>query len=431
MTGSSLMLLALAPMVPLTAQNHGTSGAKPGPVRSSARSPSLRPDPTSLEVTGSHGTTRRITLLRRTGDGPLVPLVPLAQAIGGTVARDSGWVVLDTPAGRFRFLPGTPLVDTGDDVRGLPAPSMARGDTVFIPLAFVADVLADPDRQSWHWSPAAALLAAGRAPAPLVNRPARTTAGAEARTRYPDGLRPGHHVTIDPGHGGTDPGSPGIFFPQGVQEKDVTLAIGLQVRAVLQKRGVTVTMTRSTDTLISLFDRAPDYCRINCDLFVSLHVNSLEKRPGYTKMRGFETYFLSEARTADAARVAKMENSALRYDLPSKQTAPGGLNFILKDLQTNEFLRESARAAALVQSHLAEVQSGVNGGVKQAEFAVLTTARRPAILVEMGYGTNPQDARLLTTRTGQRALAGAIADAVVGYLREVDRETGDSAAAGH
>ncbi len=125
-----------------------------------------------------------------------------------------------------------------------------------------------------------------------------------------------------------------------------------------------------------------------------------------------------------------MENSALRYDVPSKQQAPNGLNFILKDLQTNEFLRESARAAALVQSHLAEVQSGVNGGVKQAEFAVLTTARRPAILVEMGYGTNPQDARLLTTGSGQHALAGAIADAIVGYLREVDRETSDSAPAG-
>ncbi len=215
MIGASLVLLAMAPMVTLAAQSHGTASRKPVPARSAARAASRRPDPTSLEVTARHGGTRRIALLRRRGDGPLVPLAPLAQAIGGTVVRDSGWVVLDTPAGHFRFLPGTPLVDTGDDVRVLPARSLARGDTVFVPLAFVADVLADPDRQAWHWSPSSALLAAGPAPAPLVNRPARTTVGAEARTRFPDGLRPGHHVTIDPGHGGTDPGSPGIYFPPG------------------------------------------------------------------------------------------------------------------------------------------------------------------------------------------------------------------------
>ncbi len=420
MIGTSLLALALVPMVPLSAQARAAA-----PVTAARSRPAA-----TLRINGPHGPAQRIALVRRGGVGPLVPLPPLARAIGGTVARDSDWVVLDTPAGHFRFLPGMPLVDTGDEVRALPAPALAHGDTLLVPLAFVADVLADPDRQAWHWSPDSALLVAGPAPAPLVNRPERTTVGAEERSRFPDGLRPGHHVTLDPGHGGTDPGSPGIFFPRGVQEKDVTLAIGLLVRADLQKRGVIVTMTRTTDTVISLYDRAPDFCRANCDLFVSLHVNSLEKHTGYTRVRGFETYFLSEARTADAARVAKMENSALRYDLPSKQTAPGGLNFILKDLQTNEFLRESARAAALVQSHLGEVQSGVDGGVKQAEFAVLTTARRPAILVEMGYGTNREDARLLTTRTGQRALAGAIADAIVGYLREVDRETGDSASAG-
>ena len=90
----------------------------------------------------------------------------------------------------------------------------------------------------------------------------------------------------------------------------------------------------------------------------------------------------------------------------------GGLDFILKDLQLNEHLRESARVAELVQKGLKSVHTGDDRGVKQAGFMVLTTARRPAILVEMGYSTNPLDGRFLTTRSSQRALASSIADAV-------------------
>jgi len=222
-----------------------------------------------------------------------------------------------------------------------------------------------------------------------------------------------------------------MFFPNGLKEKDVTLAVSLRLRDELQKRGVRVTMTRTTDTLINLAHRAPRYCRNDCDLFVSIHVNSLDKRAGFTRVRGFETFFLAEARTEDAARVARMENDAIRYELPSEENSKAtGLDFILKDLQTNEFLRESARAAQLVQSHLREVHDGLDRGVKQAGFAVLTTSRRPAVLIELGYSTNPDDARLMTTRTGQESLASAIADAVDTYLREFDRKTSDSVGAG-
>jgi N-acetylmuramoyl-L-alanine amidase len=203
--------------------------------------------------------------------------------------------------------------------------------------------------------------------------------------------------------------------------------VSLLLRDELERRGVRVTMTRTTDTLINLGRRAPRYCGTECDLFVSVHVNSLDPRAGYTQVRGFETYFLADAKTADAARVARMENEAIRFDLPEEPT-PGldRLEYILKDLQTNEYLRESARAAELVQSHLREVQSGGDRGVKQAGFAVLSTARRPAILVELGYSTNPEDARLMSSRQGQEAFADRIADAIIAYLREFDRRTGDS-----
>jgi N-acetylmuramoyl-L-alanine amidase len=188
-------------------------------------------------------------------------------------------------------------------------------------------------------------------------------------------------------------------------------------------------MTRETDTLINLYQRA-GYCTRECDLFVSLHVNSLEPRSGYSLVRGFETYVLAEARTEDAARVARMENEAIRFENPDDQEAVSGLDFILKDLQTNEHLRESVRAAELMQSYLEEAHTGPNRGVKQAGLAVLNTAKRPAMLVETGYSTNPQDGKLLSTRASQRNLAASMADAIVAYLRQYEGKVGDGVASG-
>jgi N-acetylmuramoyl-L-alanine amidase len=206
--------------------------------------------------------------------------------------------------------------------------------------------------------------------------------------------------------------------------------VGLLLRDELKRRGVGVQMTRSTDTLIALGDRG-GYCTEACDLFVSLHVNSLARRRGYTDIRGFETYFLAEARTEDAARVAQMENEAVRFEAGGNAAEQAvGLDFILKDLQLNEHLRESARAAELVQHHLKNVHTGEDRGVKQAGFMVLTTARRPAILVELGYSTNPQDGQLLTTRSRQKAMAAAIADAIVDYLLDYERKTGSAGDSG-
>lgn len=385
--------------------------------------------PDRLQVSTQRGVTR-IALRQEPGQGALVPLNLLARATGGEVERRDPWVTWKAPAGEFRFLLGTPLVDPGDGLRPLPAVVTLRRDTVYVPLAFVAEVLADPARRAWVWTASSATLTEGPTLSPLVSRPqpaapARSTTTSAARPA--NGLFTGHRVTIDPGHGGTDPGNPGLYFPDGLKEKHVTLAVSLLVREELEQRGIHVTMTRTTDTLINLGHRAPRFCRDDCDLFVSVHVNDLPRRPGYTQARGFETYFQAEAKSADAARVAAMENEALRYEVPDEEAEVGGLAFILRDLQVNEFLRESGRAAELVQQSLARVHGGPDRGVKQANFAVLNTARRPAILIELGFATNPDDARLMTTATGQRQLAGAIADAITEYLREFERRSGAAA----
>ncbi len=385
----------------------------------------LAAPPEQLQVTTQRG-VQRIALWIEPGMGALVPLPPLVRAVGGSSVVQGDRVIWKTSFGEFTFLAGAPLVNTGGDVpRPLPASSLRRGDTLFVPLAFVAEVLADPARKAWTWNPSSATLEEGATLSPLVARP--VPAGDQPVVRPTSGgLRRSHRVTIDPGHGGTDPGNPGHFFPAGLKEKHVTLAVSLLVRDELQRRGVHVTMTRTTDTLINLGHRAPRYCRDDCDLFVSIHVNDLDPRPGYTSARGFETYFQGEARAADAARVAAMENDAIRYEVAEEEEVRG-LEFILRDLQTNEFLRESARAAELVQQALGRVHDGRDRGVKQANFAVLNTARRPAILVELGFATNREDARLMTTASGQLALAGALADAIETYLHEFDRRSGAAA----
>jgi N-acetylmuramoyl-L-alanine amidase len=342
------------------------------------------------------------------------------MALHGTIRMDEAWAEVTVARQPFRFLIGAPLCVFSTRLLPLAAQASVAGDTLFLPFQFVAEILPYYLGDRYRYDARAARL--DEIPAQVSARLAATVP-ASGGGRLPNGLRPGHVVAIDPGHGGVDPGNPGIFFPRGTREKDVTLQVGLFLREELKRRGVAVRMTRTTDTLIALGDRG-SYCTLTCDLFVSLHVNALKRRPGYTDVRGYETYFLAEAKTEDAARVAEMENDAVRFEASPEAAGPiGGLDFILKDLQLNEHLRESARAAELVQKGLGTVHTGESRGVKQAGFMVLTTARRPAILVEMGYSTNPQDGRLLTTAASQRSMASAIADAVVAYLLEYERKT--------
>jgi N-acetylmuramoyl-L-alanine amidase len=381
--------------------------------------------PREVTIAGVRGEVRVSVRLDAAGF-PIMAAAPLIAALDGQIRLDStGWVEVTVARQPFRFLVGAPLYQFSSQLLPLAGPAVWSRDTLFLPYQFIAEIVPYYLGDRYRWEARTARLVelrdrtttlAGRATAPVA--------------RLPNGLRAGHIVTVDPGHGGVDPGNPGVFFPRGTHEKQVTLQIGLLLREELKRRGVGVRMTRTTDTLIALGDRG-GYCTEACDLFVSLHVNSLARRRGYTDVRGFETFFLAEAKTEDAARVAKMENDAVRFEAGGDPAdALGGLDFILKDLQLNEHLRESARLAELVQRGLEGVHTGESRGVKQAGFMVLTTARRPAILVELGYSTNPMDGRFLTSRNSQKAMAASIADAVVEYLLEYERKTGSAADSG-
>jgi N-acetylmuramoyl-L-alanine amidase len=207
-----------------------------------------------------------------------------------------------------------------------------------------------------------------------------------------------------------------------LSEKNVTLAVAKRLGRELQTRGLRVVFTRTTDTLIALSDRGRIANQAGGDLFISVHVNAANlgwRDP--PAARGFETYFLAEAKTEDARRVEQVENESVRFESGSDVGKDDPLSFILSDMKQNEHLRESSELAELIQERLASTHPGPNRGVKQAGFRVLVTAFMPAVLVEIGFGTNSVEAAYLNDPRNQDSIAMAIADAAVEYLRRYER----------
>jgi N-acetylmuramoyl-L-alanine amidase len=360
--------------------------------------------------------------------------VAAARLMGplGLVTSLEGTAVRVVLGGRtFDFDLGSPFVRIDDAAFPLVgAPYVAR-DTLFLPLHWLADYVPRVSSGRYRWDPlrsrleetlpvAAVPVRSLPAPGPVPMATVPSSSTLTVGTANPiTGLRLAHTIVVDPGHGGIDPGNPGQTFPGRLAEKDVTLSIGRLLRAELLRRGLNVVLTRSTDTLIALADR-PTFCRAECDLFVSIHVNAMPKGPRQGRASGVETYFVSDAKTEDQKRVSQMENDAMRFD--TRAPGDGPLSFILNDLQLNEYLRESARLADLVQGHVASIHPGGDRGVQQGPFLVLAAARRPAVLVEAGFATHSGDGAFLTSALGQRKIVNAIADGIVTYLLEFERK---------
>jgi N-acetylmuramoyl-L-alanine amidase len=175
-------------------------------------------------------------------------------------------------------------------------------------------------------------------------------------------------VVIDPGHGGRDPGAVGIG---GLQEKQVIFPISLRVAELLEQQGVTVVMTRRTDTTVALQERAAIANRAQGTVFVSIHANAISmSRPD---VNGIETYFSSES---------------------------------------------GRRLAATLQASMLAATGMRDRGVKQARFLVLRQTTMPAALVEVGFVTGAQDAPRLADPAWRETMAQAIARGILQYLQQ-------------
>ncbi|CAN5305927.1 N-acetylmuramoyl-L-alanine amidase [soil metagenome] len=246
---------------------------------------------------------------------------------------------------------------------------------------------------------------------------------ASAPGPEPPVRRSGWTIVLDAGHGGHDPGAIG---PGGTREKVVTLAVTRALAERLEEvDGLNVILTRDGDEFIALGERTKLANRKGADLFVSIHANSASRAA-----EGFETYFLSAAKTEDARRVARMENSAIRYeDSEIDPESLDELNFILRDLAQNEYLRESSALAETIQEELNRRLPLKSRGVKQAGFFVLNGAFMPAILFEMAFISNPREESLLNDRAFQTRIVDGLADGVLAFLDQYGRKVVASRAA--
>lgn len=220
-----------------------------------------------------------------------------------------------------------------------------------------------------------------------------------------------HTVLIDAGHGGKDPGAMG----NGIVERNLTLKMARMVGERLRRMGFSVIYTRDRDVFVPLDKRTAFANDKKADLFLSLHVNANTD----PRICGFETYYLDLARSDSATRVAARENAVSEKSLSD-------LQFILTDLMLNAKTQESRDVANFVQdSSLGRLRRGGfpahDNGVRSAPFYVLMGARMPSVLVELGYCTNPDEARRLNSEKYLSTLADGIAEGVASYKRKLAR----------
>lgn len=373
-----------------------------------------------------------------TADGPmlrpelLAPMLPIeVHRVAGSAYTLEVWGV------SFQLDPGVAMVRIGGDARPLASAPRIQDGHLLVPLQLISEVFPDAVPNTRWDSEASQLVLFSSQSAPAVRGSVSSRDGADAATsqrrlvsspsaRADDSRLPAvpakrHRYTIivDAGHGGVDNGMTG---PLGggpkIYEKNITLAVATKLGDQLESRGVDVVYTRTRDTLIALDDRGKIANRAAGSLFISIHVNAANpswKDPRGS--RGFETYFLSEARTEDARRVEQMENDAVKFEASRDEIDKDDpLSFILSDMQQNMHLRESSDLAEGIQRRLGRMHPGPSRGVKQAGFRVLVTAYMPAVLVEIGFGTNPSEAAFISDSAKQNVIAAAIADAAMEYL---------------
>jgi len=217
-------------------------------------------------------------------------------------------------------------------------------------------------------------------------------------------------IVIDPGHGGSEIGAVG---PSGLTEKEITLDIANRLNDLIVGRlGLDVRMTRDRDVDRPLEERTAFANNLKADLFISIHANSYRGRG----VRGAETFFLSDRATDDdARRVAAIENNALGLQGPA--SSDDGLQMLLWDMAQTAHLQESAVLAEMIQSHLNSLGGTTDRGIKQAPFRVLKGADMPAVLVEVGFLSNPEEERMLADAGYRQRIADMLFTSVSEYRR--------------
>jgi N-acetylmuramoyl-L-alanine amidase len=217
-------------------------------------------------------------------------------------------------------------------------------------------------------------------------------------------------VLIDPGHGGEESGAVGYLDAKKtrrVYEKDLSLRLAKRVKDELSKTTTTY-LTRSLDRQVSLQERADLADMVKADLFLSVHFNSSSNPKGH----GFELYYLDNNSNVAASKVERAEN----LNLKGEELI---VNQILVDLVVQQTVSHSKELAARVHEKIRPVVKDykvVDRGVKPGLFYVLALSKRPGLLVEAGFISNPGELHTINQEKYLKDIARAIAAGVQAYL---------------
>ncbi len=227
-------------------------------------------------------------------------------------------------------------------------------------------------------------------------------------------------VVLDAGHGGHDSGNVG----NGYREKNIALNIVLEVGSILEKKeNIKVIYTRKTDKFIDLHERGAIANRADADLFVSVHCNAHS-----SQAYGTETFVLGLHANQRNLEVAKKENEVIFLEENYEENYAGydpnsPESFIGLTLMQEEYLDQSIMLAGLIQNNFTNKLKRKDRSVKQAGFIVLHQSYMPSVLVETGFLTNNREGAYLNSKKGQTEIAGAIAEGVLTYQKNLNLAT--------
>lgn len=228
-------------------------------------------------------------------------------------------------------------------------------------------------------------------------------------------------IVLDAGHGGKDPGT--INHQLGLREKDVVLDVTLKVGKYIEEKmpGVEVIYTRTDDSFVELEERGLSATRVKADLFVSIHANAA----GARNATGSEIFFLGLARSRSALEIMKRENSVVDLEDNGGPSELSEEELMVYELTNSGNMAISERIATMIEDQFRNRARRRSRGVKQAGLMALWHASTPAVLVELGFLSNPAEARYLTSEYGQDVLASAIFRAIRDFKQEYDRSLRD------